>query len=84
MCEASAKQIALVVQEDLRFVNQSAKGRGMDDAIAIALKIIARGCGVLRHNACRVTALGGMRKFQAQQRSMTARTMASGAELTRA
>ena len=40
---ARAKQVALVVQEDLRFVDQAPKGAGMHDAVAVPLKIISRG-----------------------------------------
>ena len=36
--QARAEQVALVVQEDLGFVFQPAKGRGVDDAVAVARK----------------------------------------------
>jgi hypothetical protein len=43
MSETGAKQIAFVIEEDLCFVNQSTKCRGVNDAVSIALEIIARG-----------------------------------------
>ena len=39
---ARAKQVTLVVQEDLRLVDQPPERRGMNDAVAIAL-VIRRG-----------------------------------------
>ncbi len=45
--EPGAEQVALVVQEHLRLVDQPAKGRGMHDAVAVALEGIARGRGRL-------------------------------------
>ncbi len=41
MGQPVAEMIALVMQEDLRLVLQAAKGRGMDDAITIALEFRA-------------------------------------------
>jgi hypothetical protein len=37
MRQPSAKQVALVVQEYLGLVDQAPKGRGMNDAVAVAL-----------------------------------------------
>jgi Holliday junction resolvasome RuvABC endonuclease subunit len=43
---ARAEQVAFMVQENLGFVDQAPKGRGMDDAVAVALKGVAIGrCG---------------------------------------
>ena len=39
--EPRAKEIALVIDEHLRFVLQSAKGAGVNNAIAVALKFAA-------------------------------------------
>jgi hypothetical protein len=36
-----AKQIALVVEEDLRLVDQAPEGRAVDDAVAVALEFVA-------------------------------------------
>ena len=44
MRQAGAKQIAFVVQKNLCFVDQAAKRGGMHDAVAVALKQIARRC----------------------------------------
>ena len=46
--EPRTEQVALVVQEDLRLVDQPTEGRGMDDAVAVALKVVAGGRGRLR------------------------------------
>ena len=43
--EARAKQVALVVEEHLRFVHQPAKSGGMDNAITVALELGAGRCG---------------------------------------
>jgi len=42
--ESCSKQIAFVVQKNLRFVDQSSKGTGVNDAVSVSLKIISRGC----------------------------------------
>ena len=39
MCDSSAIKIALVIDEDLRLVDQASKGIRMDDAITIALEL---------------------------------------------
>ncbi len=41
--QARAEQVALVVEENLRLVFEAAEGRGMDDAVAVALELAARG-----------------------------------------
>jgi Holliday junction resolvasome RuvABC endonuclease subunit len=43
---ARAKQITFVVQENLRLVNQPAKGRGVNDAVAVALMGVAHAGGM--------------------------------------
>jgi len=43
--QARAEQIALVVEEHLRLVDQAAKRAGVHDAVAVALKGVARGRG---------------------------------------
>ena len=47
MRHARAVQIAFVIHEHLRLVDQAAEGVGMDDAIAVALELACgiRGCG---------------------------------------
>jgi hypothetical protein len=42
MGHAGAEQIAFVVQEHLRFVDQAPKGRRVDDAVSVSLKVISR------------------------------------------
>ena len=46
--EARAEHVAFVVHEHLRFVNQPPEGRGVNDAVAVALELAARGRGRLR------------------------------------
>ena len=43
MREPGAEQVALVVQEHLRLVDQPAERGGMHDAVAVALEVVARG-----------------------------------------
>jgi hypothetical protein len=43
MSEPRPIMIAFVINEDLRFVSQSAKGRGMKNAVAVALEGCSRG-----------------------------------------
>jgi hypothetical protein len=43
MREPGSEQIALMVHKDLGLVNQSPEGRGVNNAIPIALKVAARG-----------------------------------------
>ena len=47
VCQARAVVVALVGHEDLGLVGQPAEGRGMDDAVAVALVFRARGRGRL-------------------------------------
>ena len=42
MSDARAIQIAFVIDEDLRLVDQPAEGGGMHDAIAVALELAAK------------------------------------------
>jgi hypothetical protein len=42
MRHACAKQIAFVVQENLRFVNQATKRSGMHDTVTVALVGVAQ------------------------------------------
>ena len=44
MRQPRAKQVSLMVHKDLGFVNQTPEGRRVNNAIAVALKITARGC----------------------------------------
>jgi hypothetical protein len=61
MREPSAKMVAFMGYEDLRFVGEPAKSRGMDDAIAIALEFGARGRGQLREEpAAAAPRVGGV------------------------
>ena len=48
MGEPRAVMVALVVDEDLRFVRQPAEGGGMDDPVAIPAEVVARGACRLR------------------------------------
>ena len=41
MRQAGTEQVAFVVDEYLGFVFQPAEGGGMDDAVAVALKLVA-------------------------------------------
>ena len=41
--EPRAEMVALVIDENLRLVRQAAEGGGMDDAVAIAAEVVARG-----------------------------------------
>ena len=43
MREPGAEQVALVVQEHLRFVDQPPERGGVHDAVAVALEVVARG-----------------------------------------
>jgi hypothetical protein len=56
--ESRAKQVAFVVQKNLRFVNQPPKRRAVHDAVAVALKLAARGCRRLQ--VATPTGLGGV------------------------
>jgi hypothetical protein len=38
MGQPGAEQVALVVEEDLRLVDQASKGGAVDDAVAVALE----------------------------------------------
>ena len=89
MREARAKQVALVVQKDLGFVDQAPKRGAMHDAVAVALKLGTRGRrGLRKAPPARVRRVAGVgREHQApvaQQASITARTRASGAPRTQA
>lgn len=42
MRQARAEQVAFVVQEDLRLVDEAPEGRAVDDAVAVALEVVAR------------------------------------------
>ena len=41
--QARAEQVSLVIEENLGLVFEAAEGRGMDDAVAVALELAARG-----------------------------------------
>ncbi len=41
--EPGAEMVALVIDEHLRLVGEAAEGGGMDDAVAIAPEVVARG-----------------------------------------
>ncbi len=43
MGQPGAEVLAFVLEEDLRLVLQAPEGRGMDDAVAVALELGARG-----------------------------------------
>ena len=45
--QPGAVMVALVVDEHLRLVGEPAEGGGMDDPVAIAAEIVARGAGRL-------------------------------------
>ena len=87
VCEPRAKQVAFMVQKNLRFVHQPPKRGGVDDAVAVALKVGARGRGLFGIAAATrmrgVTGVAGQRHFlrvnQTQHASITSRTSASGA-----
>src|SRR5690606_33414254 len=63
--EPRAVMIALVVDEDLRLVDQAAESRRVDDAVAVALKLAAVARRWLGHEAAaragRVRGVGGER-----------------------
>jgi hypothetical protein len=42
MREPGAKQVAFMVQKNLGFVDQTPEGRAMNNAVAVALVVIAR------------------------------------------
>ena len=85
MRQTRAVQVPFVVEEHLRLVHQPAKGGGMHDAVAVALKGIARGCVGLRVAtplaARRVAGVGGERPTAHawQHWRITSPTSASGA-----
>ena len=56
MRQARAEQVAFVVQEHLGLVDQAPEGRRMDDAVAIALEVGARGRRRLPGGGGRATA----------------------------
>src|ERR1700692_229824 len=43
--EAIAEVVGIAARENLRFVFETAKGAGVDDAVAVALKVVAIGMG---------------------------------------
>ena len=47
MGQAGAKQVTLMVQKNLCFIDQAAKCIGMDDTITVALEFCAGGGGIL-------------------------------------
>jgi hypothetical protein len=53
--EASAKVVAIRRDKDLRLVQQPAKGFGMDDAVSIALELVAHPVGQLGQRAPRTS-----------------------------
>ena len=58
--EPRAVVVALVRDEDLGLVHEPAKGSGVDDAVAVAAKLIARGALLLRHKPpTRTRRIGG-------------------------
>ncbi len=81
MGEAGSKQVALVVQKHLGFVDQAAKRRGVNDAVAVALMVVAGGRGCFRVTApARLAGPARLgRQRHAQHASMTSLTSASEA-----
>jgi len=62
MCEPRAKQIPLMVHEDLSLVDQTTKRRAVDDAIAVALILAAgRRCRFRMPPATTVRRVAGVR-----------------------
>ena len=65
--QAGAEQVALMVDEDLGLVDQAPEGRGMDDAVPVALEVAARGRRRLRETPPpaerRVAGIGGQGLF---------------------
>ena len=89
MGQPGAKQVALVVQEDLGLVDQAPERRAVDDAVAVALELIARGGrGLGVTPAARLLRVAGVRlehhhaASQAVWASMTAAAIESGAART--
>ena len=58
MRQPGAKQVAFVVQEHLRLVDQAPKRRAVHDAVAVALVVGARGRRRLRRSAGRACCAG--------------------------
>ena len=92
--QARAEQVALVVEEDLRLVDQAPERRAVDDAVAVALELVARGRRRLGDGAGRASCAGSQaygreharrrrRASAACRRASTSRTSASGAARTR-
>jgi hypothetical protein len=84
--EPRAEQVALVVQEHLGLVDQAAEGRGVHDAVAVALEVGARRrgrLGMAAPAAARgIAGIGGGSCASAVQSASTWRTIASGAPRT--
>ena len=73
--EPRAKQVALVIDEDLRLVFEPAKRGGMHDAVAIALEFGARGRRLLGVTpAARSRGMGGVRREMRFQRERRGRS----------
>src|SRR6185436_18161944 len=88
MREARAEQVAFMVQKDLRLVDEAAKRRAMNDAVAVALELVAGECRDFRVTppAARLGSAGAGVKHAATRRSaqpvwasMTSATRLSGA-----
>src|SRR5690606_8424030 len=70
MREARAVVVAFVVDEDLGLVDEAAEGRGVDDAVAVALELVAIGGGRLGISpAARFGVVGGVRGERALPRA---------------
>ena len=65
MGQAGAEVIALVVDEHLRLVGEAAKGGGMDDAVAVALKIAAGRRSAVRDKGGRASGRDRRRRARA-------------------
>jgi hypothetical protein len=71
--EAGAKQVALMVEEHLGLVDQPAEGGGVDDAVAVALEVGARGrggSGWRRPRDCAGIAYGASRRRAREPRGL--------------
>ena len=88
VCQPRAKQVTFVVQKHLRFVHQPTKCGAMNDAVAVALVLAARGrrllCITTSARLRRIAGKDSKRHVDAQHKSITSRTSASGALRTAA
>src|SRR5690606_22677586 len=83
-----AKQVAFMIEEDLGLVDEAAKRRRMDDAVAVTLVVVARGrrrlAAPTSPRCRRVAGPNRKRHERSVQAAMTSRTSSSPAPRTTA